>query len=407
MGSLYWTGGTTAVAQIDSLTPGGTIEVGDKFLITMTAEDGSTTQTITVAATGTTVAQVCADVTTAFNASTNTLFTPITASNQTTFIRLTADSSGVPFYCTVTTTESDDSPADAQTFVRASVTANVGPNDWNTAANWSSGAKPVNSDDVVIDELGLYDITYGLNQGSLALTTLRIKLSFLFDIGTASYPLKLGATTWSYGEAPTSGVSTVGSGRIKLTFGTAQHTGTVYATGTSTPDDTGKAQLQITGGTHASNKLYVVGAARVDVATGTGQTATLSQVDVSGSGATVTLGSGVTWTTATCAAGTLYLNSSGTTLTTSSGGTAYTFGSAATLTTVNGGGQTYLNSRGTISTLNIYNTGRADFSQNPTAVTVTTLNHYGGGTLVFNAATPNHVSIGTYNRVNAGTLTAS
>ena len=47
MANRVWLGTATAVAQVDHLTPGGTIEATDKFIVTLTAEDGSTTQTLT------------------------------------------------------------------------------------------------------------------------------------------------------------------------------------------------------------------------------------------------------------------------------------------------------------------------------------------------------------------------
>jgi ribosomal protein S8E len=53
--------GTTAVAQISTVTPGGTIEVGDIFTATINSTD------INYVATGTTVANVTAGLTAAIN----------------------------------------------------------------------------------------------------------------------------------------------------------------------------------------------------------------------------------------------------------------------------------------------------------------------------------------------------
>src|SRR5688500_17548537 len=111
----YWIGGKSAVAKVATLTPGGTIEAGDKFLMILTSESGAT-QTLTVTATNTTVAITCDDIVAAWNASTQTLFIAVTATDSTTHVTLTADTAGVPFHLTVNTTETDDSPADAQTF---------------------------------------------------------------------------------------------------------------------------------------------------------------------------------------------------------------------------------------------------------------------------------------------------
>ncbi len=46
-------------------------------------------------------------------------------------------------------------------------------------------------------------------------------------------------------------------------------------------------------------------------------------------------------------------------------------------------------------------------SQNPASVTLTTLNHYAGGTLGANPANPSHLTVTTRNLVNCGTLTAA
>src|SRR6185369_11363014 len=104
----------------------------------------------------------CTTIRDAFNASTNSLFTGITASATATTVVLTSDTAGIPFYCTVSTTETGGGGADAQTFSRASTTANAGPNDWNTDANWSTGAKPVNSDNVFFRNNAV-DVKYGLS----------------------------------------------------------------------------------------------------------------------------------------------------------------------------------------------------------------------------------------------------
>lgn len=109
--------------QVDRLTPGGTIEVGDKFKIVVTDANGRSAE-LTVSATGTTVAQVCADITTAFNGSSDPCFTAITATNNTSYVILTADVAGLAFYCTVSTTESNGASTDGQTFARSSQTAN-------------------------------------------------------------------------------------------------------------------------------------------------------------------------------------------------------------------------------------------------------------------------------------------
>ena len=115
---------TQAVAQVDTFTPGGTIEATDVFTLTVTGENG-TTASVSFIATDTSAATTSAGLIAAWNASTNPLCTGITASGTSTVI-LTADVAGVPFSVAGTTTESGGGAADAQTFTRVATTAKRG-----------------------------------------------------------------------------------------------------------------------------------------------------------------------------------------------------------------------------------------------------------------------------------------
>lgn len=139
-GDVYWVGTADAVAQVDTATPAN-VEVDDIFYLKV---DGTTMATFT--ATAATVANVTDGLTTAWNAATHPYATAITATDSTTHVTLTADTPGCPF--TVTADEANGGGTDDQTLTMATPTANSGPNDWDTAANWSGGAVPV-LDDVV------------------------------------------------------------------------------------------------------------------------------------------------------------------------------------------------------------------------------------------------------------------
>ncbi|WP_428936901.1 RHS repeat-associated core domain-containing protein [Fontivita pretiosa] len=106
-----------------NLVPGGTIEQNDQFKITLTDAHGDS-HTLTVSASGATptVSSVVADITTAFNNSTDPRFAAITAVNQSTYVQLTGDGVGISIHAEVATTESDGSPADLQTFTQQSAT---------------------------------------------------------------------------------------------------------------------------------------------------------------------------------------------------------------------------------------------------------------------------------------------
>jgi len=287
-------------------------------------------------------------------------------------------------------------------------------------ANWTksdgtTGTAPGNGDDVTIAAISGVSLASiaAADMSAVTLNSLTVSQTFTGTIGTTATSgtfgyWKIGATSWRIGTPSTDGATAIGSGRIKIDFGAAAFTGTVLATGSSA--DVGLEPVRIKG-SNAANRLYVLGG-RVGVATTLpGETATLAEADVTGSTAVCDLGAGVTWTNANVAAGgTLNVNSGSTgALSISSGSTATVQGAGA-IATVNAGGPTYLNNRpasgAAVTTLNLYGTGAADFSQNPAAVTVTTLNHYKGGVLSANAANPGHLTVTTRNLVNCGTLTA-
>lgn len=371
-----WLGTASAVAQVDLLTPGGTIEAGDVFNVVLTAEDGSTTQTLSVSATTTTITGTVDDIVAAFNASLLSLFTAITASrtgsNNSSQVVLTADTAGVPFYCTVSTAEASG-VADDQTFVRAASTASRGPSDWNTAANWMTGAVPVTGDSVTIDGRSEADILYGLDQDGVTLAALTIGHGLANQVGTLTYPLRISATACTIGEAAADGSVGSGSQLVNLNFGTAQNTTRVIQTnamGTS-----GYPPVQIVG-THASNAITIEDGV-VGLGTAVPAQAYTYAVNVTGRGARYTLGSGGTVATLNqsknagegvvyCALTTLNLD----------GGTVRTEGTGA-ITTANVSGTLVSNSTGTITTLNVQGSGFADFTQTTAARTVTTVNIIG------------------------------
>mgnify|MGYP003131564414 FL=1 len=195
MAVLRWAGGSTARSQVDSLTPGGTIEAGDIFNVILTDESGAT-QTEAVVATSTTVASVCDDIVLHCSASTQSLFRRLTFTDATTSVTVTAKTSGVPFYLTETTTETGGGTADDQTFARASVTTNKGPNDFNDVDNWvesdgtAPSAVPASGDEVIFSE-GSHDLLYGLDQNAKDLEQLRITGGYSGSIGQPSHALHI------------------------------------------------------------------------------------------------------------------------------------------------------------------------------------------------------------------------
>lgn len=179
--TYYFRGSAAAVAQVDTLTVAGeTIEDTDIFIITMTDESGNT-EALSVVAGSTVADTVAATIAAAFNALTHYMFTPITAAavGSGGQITLTADTAGVPFTATPTTTETGGGDADGQTFTTAATTANSGPNDWNTQANWYDdegdndlpGSEAADTVFVEGDSAGAATIKYGLDQSGITVLT--------------------------------------------------------------------------------------------------------------------------------------------------------------------------------------------------------------------------------------------
>lgn len=374
MASLYFKGSATSTAQVDTLTVGGTVETDDVFNIIITDEAGNAVTLATVAGSAT-IATVCTTIAAAFNASTDYRLTPITALAGATTVTLTADTAGVPFYCTVTTTENGGGAADAQTFVRTATTANSGPSDWNTALNWSTGSIPVNSDNVVIDSRNAVTagIIYGLNQSAVTLASLDLSGNYK-PIGTELADLRIGVTAWDIGRPLPDGSSPTLPTITKINTGTVQTAGTVHSTRTSGSNGFPPVQLK---GTHASNAYLVKGTSVVGIGTATPGVATTALTLTVQDTAKVTVGSGVTLgtvnpegdgskTTLYCAATTINYGL----------GDVTTEGSGA-ITTATIGGAFVSNSSGTITNLHVDGDGEADFSQSTVARTVSNAFVYG------------------------------
>lgn len=251
-----WVGGASPVTQVTRLTVGGTIEVGDLFIVTVGQK------AITVAAASTSAATVATAIAAALSALDSSLYPEITGrfsitDNGDGTIDLTALTAGIPFTVTPTTTESNGSASDGQTFAASSITAVSGPNFWSVAKNWSTGAVPANGDTVTVDDGP--DILFGLDQNAVTLAAL-IVMSKKTRIGlprtnAAGYPeyldrfLKIGATVQDIGLG-----NGPGSDRILIDNGSAQTTLTIH--NTAQPTDTGVKSV-CWKGSHASNAVYI------------------------------------------------------------------------------------------------------------------------------------------------------
>ncbi len=194
MASPKWIGTALKTYDLWALTPGGTIEVGDLFIVTI----GS--KSVSVAATGTTVASVCTVVAAALVALDPSLypeFAEYTFADGTTKITATANTPGIPGTITLSTTESDGSPADAQTFVATHTTTGTGPNSWDNVANWDTGAIPVSTDTPTLEGSDV-DILYGLAQSAVTLTRCPALSSVLSALTLAAVTKRITTSKVSY-----------------------------------------------------------------------------------------------------------------------------------------------------------------------------------------------------------------
>lgn len=380
MADVRWIGGTTAVAQVDFLTPGGTIEAGDLFVVTLTGENG-TTASISGAASGTTVKTVCDVLGPLLVASTNTLFAAVTWTEDDAKIIGTAKVAGVPFHCTVSTTEAGGGAADDQTFTRSASVANAGPYDYSTAANWDTGIVPgaSASQNVYIEDATIY---YGLDHSAAAetLSSLNITHSVVGANGAtgmaASY-LQTKATIveigYNYGPGTISQ-----SAPINLSLGATASTVTIHNTGTNATSTLAAVRIKA----NEATTVITVKKGKVGIANEPGETTTVATINVSyvnqvDSDADVFIGSGVTLTTLMMTGGECLLRCAGTTVSVFAGNLT-TIGSGA-ITTLNlDGGNCESNSSGTITAANVYS-GTLDLTKSRTVRTITTLKVDPGG----------------------------
>jgi hypothetical protein len=204
---------------------------------------------------------------------------------------------------------------------------------WGTTGNWSGGT-PV-AGDVVYVPPGTPAITAGLNQSAVALGAVYLQAGYTGAVGTPTAYLQLNCTSLVF----------AGSGQAYVDVGGSTITAVVTASAIGTATSPG---LFLKG---SALTALAVNGGNVGLAGQPGETSTVTTVRVSGAGTKVTLGAGVSLTTAMISNGALLLNCAGTTIEVF-GGTLTTAGSGA-ITTINVRGGTCLpQSSGTVTNLN-------------------------------------------------------
>lgn len=269
-----------------------------------------------------------------------------------------------------------DGPIDITT-----VTANEGPNDWNTAANWNTNTVPITGDTVYVSETNV-SILYGLDQSDVTLAALIIEQTFTGDIGlprtnaAGSYPeyrdqyLKIGATLLNIGDKQGDG-----SERIKINLGSVQSTVLITNSGDS-PDGNTPAILLL--GTHASNAINInrgsLGVAYYPTEVATVATLRQAFFDNAADDTNVYLGSGVSVTDIVKSGGVLDINSATTTFKQTAGTTTIHAGAHAVLNIL--AGLVNYNSTGTLSAVNLSGDAVLVFDQDARPKDITIINKF-------------------------------
>ncbi len=399
MAKNKWLGSAPVVAQVDTYTPAGTIEADDIFILTITGYDG-TSLAVSAAAGGTTPTDVVTALKSAWGtakAISGSLAEPMTASGTATLI-ITADTAGVAFKITPTTTEAGGGGADDQTFEKAATTKNKGPNDWSSPKNWSEGTIPGDtaSEDTWIEN-STVDILYGLDQSGAAqtLTSLHFARTYTGLVGhdgatglIGDY-LQVKASEVQIGEH-FSQARANGSARIKLNVGTVESDISVLYMAASEDSPKPACRLLMN---NAATDIIEIKKGSVGIASETDETSTLNDIRVSfdtsqNTDTELQLGEGVTFNELVCDGGNTITRTttdlSSETVTVNAG--SLVFDGSSALGTLNvAGGSVEPISTGVITALNI-TAGICDFTTSSEPRTVTTLKLDGPGVLEYDPA---------------------
>lgn len=366
MANCIYVGNAPAIAQVETLTFGGTWEATDLVIITFGTKIWS------MAAGSTTIATITAAVEAAWNALAATdypEFAEITADSTATTVTLTCDTKGRAIVPVATTTEANGDVADMQTLSQSTTTANSGPSDWNNAMNWSGGAVPVDTDSVYFDgAVCNVDVKYGLNQTGIQLAAMYFRNGWSGDLGLP----ERNTDGTEYDEyrltSLTADITTIdchsNSGRIKINGQAVQTAAAIHATGNSSESEVPAFQWF---GTHASNTFTINGGS-VGIAVRATQAATV--LTLRQSGGVCVCGAGSTLTTVLKTAGTLTIEVATTAITNDAGDVTIN-GTGAHAAITNSGGTIKYNSSGTITAYTGNKTGAIDFDGRNVARTLT------------------------------------
>lgn len=293
MADVIWTGDAPAIAQV--------------WEAEINAFDASTTYGITIngktvsLAGDTDAATTIAALIVLLNASIIPEFAEVTwaEGSTTTHVQGTADTAGVPFSAQTFTSGGTGTMDPTTTNDMDEVTANSGPNDVRVTDNYSGGALPTDSDNLILQNAGIdQSLLYGLTQFATNTFSIVQHQSFTGNVGLPDLNTSGSSAYYEYRETHLQMKSTsvrlgtgIGSGssRMRLDFNGATGV-TLDIDNTGSETDTGLGAVQVKGMTGTINiKEGSLGVAVLESETATVSTLNvLNAVVECGTGASVT-----------------------------------------------------------------------------------------------------------------------
>lgn len=373
------------------------VDVVGVYTSSLTGYDAATTYKVTIngkvissLGTGGTVTTTAAALVVLLNASTIPEFAEATWSNSSGALIATVDEAGVPITWTLTCTGGTGTVTGSV----SETTSPTGLNWWSNAANWSTGAVPVSTDNIWIDTP--ISIKYGLGQSAVVPGSLNISAAFTDGAQIGLPDINKDATSYQeyrQKDLQIGGCSTIigygngqGSDMIRLDNGSSDAvTGTLLQSQNQQQSYPNLEAIQWKG-TNAANAWKIVKGS-IGIAGYGGETATLASLTIGyqtsqESDANVRGGKGLTTTLLTMDGGTVRLDKSPTTIT-KRGGTL-TVNNSVPTTLNHTGGTVYMNGTGTITNVK-QGAATLDYTgsnQVAGAVTTTNCNLYSGSQIL-------------------------
>lgn len=307
MATTYWYGSAVAIPEVYTISITGAWATDDTLTFTINGKDLTLT-----AGTAVTIDDIGAAAVAMINGSaavgTETRsaigsevgeFAQLTAAWVTADddLTITGPATGRPIGTLTVSATTAGSGAAAVDNAGDPTTDGTGPQHWDNVDNWSLGAVPVNTNDVVFDHQSAASCLYALSNGSLSLASLTITSGFKYSLGlpevntdSSVYPYDEHQTTHlTLAAATIIDIDGSAGGSIRVDAGSSDTSATVRNSGRQEEANVPPVLLNIN---NASADLIVLGG-DVGVCFVAGTAGALDTLTVSGR-STVTLGDTIT-----------------------------------------------------------------------------------------------------------------